>query len=136
MVNVPKSLILGIRMIEKREHVRFKPKGVLANIAIYPASPHEKISLQGVVIDMSYSGIKIKLSSAIPANIGESKMEIYLTLPKSAFPIAIKGVIRHVNPQSEIGFKFAENHAKQEIDDLLFECVKMTTAVSRGAAKH
>ncbi len=123
-------------MIEKRKHVRFDPKGVLANITIYPASPHEKISLQGVVVDMSCSGIKIKLFSAIPTDIGESKMEIDLTLPKSAFPIAIKGVIRHVNPQSEMGFKFAEDQAKQGIDDLLFECVKMTTAASQTAAKH
>jgi hypothetical protein len=123
-------------MIEKRKHVRFDPKGVLANINIYPASPHEKISLQGIVLDMSCSGIKIKLFSAIPTDIGESKMEIDLTLPKSAFPIAIKGVIRHVNPQSEMGFMFAEDQAKQEIDDLLFECVKMTTAASQAATKH
>jgi hypothetical protein len=123
-------------MIEKRKHERFEHKGVLANIIIYQASPLEKISLQGVVVDMSYSGIKIKLFSAIPTDIGESKMEIHLTLPKSALPIAIKGVIRHVNPRSEMGFKFAEDQAKQEIDDLFFECVKMTTTASRALARH
>jgi len=123
-------------MIDKRKHVRFELKGILANITLYPASSQETILLQGVVVDMSYSGIKIKLFSAIPADIGESKMEIHLTLPNSALPIAIKGVIRHVNAQSEMGFNFAEEHPKQEIDDLLFECVKTTTTSPQGAAIH
>jgi len=123
-------------MIDKRKHVRFEPKSILANITLYPASLHEEILLQGVVVDMSYSGIKIKLFSAIPADIGESKMEIHLTLPKSTLPIAIKGMIRHVNPHSEMGFKFAEDSAKQEIDDLLFECVKMTKPAAQRPATH
>ncbi|MGK0268722.1 MAG: hypothetical protein ACI8Y3_001339 [Paraglaciecola sp.] len=133
-----KDLILGSRMIDKRKHIRFEFKGILANITLYPASSQETILLQGVVVDMSYSGIKIKLFSAIPANIGESKMEIHLTLPKSSLPIAIKGMIRYVNPQSEMGFKFAGDHAKQEIDDLLFECVKTppTTTAHQGANIH
>jgi hypothetical protein len=135
---VAKDLILGSRMIDKRKHIRFEFKGIHANITLYPASSQETILLQGVVVDMSYSGIKIKLFSAIPANIGESKMEIHLTLPKSSLPIAIKGMIRYVNPQSEMGFKFAGGHAKQEIDDLLFECVKTptTTTARQGANIH
>ncbi|MFT6898782.1 MAG: hypothetical protein ACJA13_003209 [Paraglaciecola sp.] len=123
-------------MIEKRKHVRFEPTGLLAIITIYPPFPHEKILLQGVVLDMSGSGIRIKLFSAMPTDIPESKMEINLTLPKSAFPIAIKGVIRHVNPQSEIGFKFADDNEKQEVDDLLFECIKMTTPSEERVSKH
>ena len=123
-------------MTEKRKHVRFKPKGVLANITISPPSPHKMILLQGVVVDISYSGIKIKLSSAIPVNIPPSKMKINLILPKSALPIAIKGLIRYMNPQFEMGFKFTENLVKPEIDDLLFECIKMTKPALSRATKY
>jgi hypothetical protein len=72
----------------------------------------------------------------MPTDSPESKMEIHLTVPESAFPIAIKGVIRYVNPQSEMGFKFAEDHPKQEFDDLLFECIKMTTPAPEGVTQH
>jgi hypothetical protein len=115
--------------MENRKHVRFEPKGLLAIITISPPYPHEKILLQGLVVDMSCSGIRIKLFTAMPADIPESKVEIHLNVPESAFPIAIKGVIRHVNLDSEWGLKFAENHPKQEVDDLLFECIKMTNPV-------
>jgi len=123
-------------MSEKRKHVRFEPKGVLANIIISPPSPHNIILLQGVVVDISYSGIKIKLSCAIPVNIPPSKIKINLILHKLAFPIVIKGLIRYVNPWFEMGFKFAEDNAKHEIDDLLFECIKMIKPVLPRATKH
>ena len=112
--------------IENRKHERFKPQGLDAIITIYPPAPKEEIYLQGTVVDMSYSGIRVKLCSAMPTDIPESKILINFTMPKSGLPIKIKGIIRHIDAESECGVKYAQQYPKDEVDELMLECIKTT----------
>ena len=107
-----------------RRHVRFNPKGLMATITIYQPLIDEDIHLQGNVIDMSYSGIRIKLLSAMPADISQSKIKIAVTMPKSGIAITIKGSIRHFNEEAEYGMHYSEDHNEHAVDDFMFECIK------------
>ena len=117
-------MFLENRDIENRKHPRFNPQGLVANITIAPPPPDEHILLDGIVIDMSYTGIRIKLSEMMPQDIPESKIKINLTLPDSGLPFTIKGVIKYMNDDSECGMNYSKEHSEQEIDDFMFECVK------------
>jgi hypothetical protein len=116
------------RVIENRKHPRFNPQGLIANITIVPPSPAEHIMLKGIVIDMSYSGIKIKLSEMMPKDIPESKIKIHLTLPNSGLPFTIQGVIKYMNDDAVCGLNYLQEHNEQEIDDFMFECIKCVSA--------
>ena len=109
---------------DKRKHLRFNPQGLSANITIEPPLPDDEIILQGTVVDMSYSGIKIKLSAAMPENIPESNIRIDMKMPESGIPITIRGSIKHWNEQSECGLHYSVDHPENEVDDLMFECIK------------
>ena len=110
---------------DNRSHPRFTPEGLTAKITISPPPPEDTINLEGSIINMSYTGIKIKLSAAMPAGIPESKMRINLTLPGSDIPVVISGIIKHWNKKSECGISYAEQHTENNIDDLMFECIKL-----------
>lgn len=113
--------------IDLRNHPRFKPEALDADITITPPEPDEIIHLQGNVIDMSYSGIKIKLFSAIPNDIPESQIKIKLMLPELNVPATINGVIKHLNSDAECGIGYDDNLSENEIDDLMFECIKLSS---------
>ena len=100
----------------------------MADITIAPPPPDEQIALQGKVIDMSYSGIRIKLTEMMPRNIPESKIKINMVMPNSGIPFTIQGVIKYLSEDSECGFSFDNNHAETELDDFMFECVRCTAA--------
>jgi hypothetical protein len=110
---------------EKREHQRFTTTELNAIITILPPPPDEVISLQGMVLDLSQKGIKIKLDSPMPHDIPNSQILINITMPQSGLPINIKGSIRHVNKRSEFGIYYDEAFTDDELDSLLFECVKV-----------
>ncbi len=121
--------------VNNRKHPRFNPHGLTANITIDPPPPDKEIILQGTVIDMSYTGIKIKLSSAMPADIPESEIKINLTMPESGIPITIHGIIKHLNEQAECGLHYSKKHPEHEIDELMFECIKCANhPIQRQAA--
>ncbi len=109
---------------DNRRHVRYNPKGLKATIIIYQPLVNENIHLQGDVINMSNSGIKIKLLSAMPTDICESKIIIAVTMPKSGIPITIKGSIRHFNEEAEYGMRYLEDQNEHAVDDFMFECIK------------
>lgn len=110
--------------IDKRKHPRIKPQNLTATITIFPPEPKGEIHLEGLVLDMSASGIKIKLFSAMPNDIPKSKITINVTMPKSGIPIIIKGIIKRLDNQSECGIQYFKDHPNKEIDNLLFECIK------------
>lgn len=109
---------------EKRSHKRFKPEGLSAHIVIDPPAPGEEIVIDGEVVDMSYSGIKIKLEHALDASIEEGELRISIRLPESGVPLSIHGMIRHLHDNGECGLKYADQHHEESMDDLMFECVK------------
>ncbi len=111
---------------DKRKHPRFCPENLLANITLAPKAPEKKISINGTVVDMSYTGIKIKLNSPLSTDLKEAEITINLTLPESDIPVSIKGIIKHLNTESEYGLQYSENCSDNEIDNLMFECIKKT----------
>jgi hypothetical protein len=110
---------------DKRIHPRFNPNGLTAKINIAHPSPEKEITIEGTIIDMSYTGIKIKLHSAISADIPESAIRIHFTLPESGVPVSIHGIIKHVNDDAECGLQYSKQHPEHDIDDLMFECIKI-----------
>ncbi len=109
---------------ENRKYPRFCPKKLIASISIDPPHPAKKISIKGDVVDMSHTGIKIKLTTPLNIDIHESIMLINLTLPESGVPVAIRGKIKHLTNESEYGLQYLEPHLDHGADDLMFECIK------------
>ena len=110
---------------DQRAHPRFNTPAVNAVLTISPSSLEDVISIEGTVLDMSQKGIKIKLQSALPADIPTSKILISIVMPKSGLKIKVRGVIRHINDKSECGIHYHEEHDEGAINNLLFECVKL-----------
>jgi len=105
---------------DNRLHPRIEPAELIAQIKItHP--PAEETCSNGTVIDISYSGIKIKLSSPIEADKND-KITIELQLPKSGIPVTIHGTIKH-RLDNECGIYFGDLHPEATVDDLMFECV-------------
>lgn len=109
---------------DKRSHIRFNPEGLAAHIIIDPPPPADEIVIDGLVVDMSYSGIKIKLKQPFGQEIEEAELRIYIILPESGVPVSIHGTIKHVHKQDEYGLQYSEHHTEDELDNLMFECVK------------
>jgi len=120
-----RSIVMQSDKRDQRECPRYASSGIKAVILISPPPPDEGIHLEGTVLDMSQKGIKIKLHSAIPGNIPTSKILINITMPKSGLPVKIHGFIRHVNDESEWGINYHKDHCEDELENLLFECVKV-----------
>lgn len=114
---------------DKRKYPRFSLKGVHANIMISNPVDDSSICLEGSMVDMSYSGIRIKLDAAMPEHLpaGKAKssnVKIVLTLPSSGMCCTIKGAIRHINTESEVGLHYSDYHKENEVDAFMFECIK------------
>jgi PilZ domain len=109
---------------ENRETKRFYPQGLTAHIIITPPLAAEVV-INGLVVDMSYGGIKIRLEQPLAQIIEQAELKITLILPESGVPMSIRGTIRHVHNQSECGLQFDDRHTEFEMDDMLFECVKL-----------
>lgn len=120
---------------DKRKHHRFCPENILAKITMTLESPVKKISYEGSVVDMSYTGIKIKLNSPINIDIKEAKINIELTMPESRIPISIRGIIKHLDKKLEYGLQYIEKNLGQDIDNLMFECIK-SAAISGKARQN
>ena len=109
---------------ERRTYPRLITKGLSATIKIIQPSA-KAICIGGDIMDISYSGIKIKLHEAFAANI-EDDIIIQFTLPKSGIPVTIKGTVKHRNAELEYGLHYSGNPIEGSLDDLMFECIKYT----------
>lgn len=118
---------------DKRSHKRFNPEGIVAHIIIDPPPPDDEIVIDGVVVDMSYSGIKIKLNQPLVHEIKEAELRISITLPESGVSVSIHGMIRHIQEMHQCGLQYAQQHTEDELDSLMFECVKYATTVGEVA---
>jgi len=106
---------------DNRIHPRIEPQNLAAHIKI-TRPPAEDFLTEGFVLDISYSGIKIKLNSPIQAEEND-QITISLQLPKSGIPVAIHGIIKHQLSNTECGIYFGDLHPEEHVDDLMFECV-------------
>lgn len=112
---------------DKRIHKRICPEGLIAHLIIDPMPPGEEILLDGEVMDMSYSGIKIKLNRPLTQDFQQAELKISIILPESGVTVSIRGIIRHVQKSHECGFQYDCQHTEEDLDSLMFECVKYAT---------
>jgi hypothetical protein len=113
---------------EKRAYPRYCPTGLQALIVVEEAGCIP-FRLTGEVIDISYTGIKIRLTVPL-ARLNDGKVKIELTLPETGIPLTITGTVKHWASPSEFGLQYAEETPDIFKDNLLFECIKPADAKS------
>jgi hypothetical protein len=109
---------------ERRESPRFNPHGLKANIVL--DSPNDPTNLEGEVIDISHTGVKIMLKSAMPVSF-DRKIRIEFLLPESGIPFSISGILKHhqINP-TELGLHYVDCPVVEALDSFMFECIKLS----------
>lgn len=107
---------------EKRGHPRFNPQGLPAIITLEHL-PDDQLCMNGEVIDISYTGIKIKLDTPLSAEL-DGRIKIQLFLPDSGIPLTISGIIKHQHLSSEYGLHYINTSSSDVLDDFMLECVK------------
>lgn len=108
--------------IERRTHNRIKTKGLSAGVFLDKEVDGE-YPLSADILDISRSGIRIKLRKPLTPNIGD-KIKITMTLPESGEPFIVHGLLKHLPSHDECGLEYT-NHCEKSVDNLLFECVKL-----------
>jgi hypothetical protein len=109
---------------DKRIHQRFCPQGLKAHIIIDPPPPDAEIVIDGCVVDISYSGIKIKLKRPLEQQVDNAELRISIVLPESGVVMRIHGMIKHIQEQQQCGLQYSDQHTEDELDNLMFECIK------------
>lgn len=106
---------------EKRIHKRIRPKGLQAGLTF---NSHDKeIALDADILDISYSGIRVKLKQPIAADM-TGNIRINMILPESNTPFCVHGILKHQTAADECGLTYVD-HIDGSIDDLMFECVEL-----------
>jgi len=106
---------------EKRIHKRIKPKGLQAGLVF--SSEHQEIALDAEILDISYSGIRVKLKQPIATDMS-GNIRINMVLPESNTPFCVHGILKHQTTDDECGLHYVD-HIHGSIDDLMFECVEL-----------
>ncbi len=106
---------------ERRLHPRVSPDGLRAKI--FFGSLHDPDQLEGDVLDISLTGIKIKLDAS-PGELN-GKIKIVLLLPETSIPLSITGTLKHQSTPAEVGLHYVGNPNADALDKLLFECTKL-----------
>lgn len=111
---------------ERRNHHRVKAQNIKADVlSIHPSEP--ELSLSGEIIDISRTGIRIKLNEPIDKNVND-KLKITMTLPESGAPVVVHGTLKHLHSDKEYGVHYT-HHIDGSVDDMLFECVKLNDSI-------
>ena len=106
---------------EKRNHKRIKPKNLQAGLIF--DSENQEISLDADIVDISYSGIRVKLKHPIVANM-VGNIRINMILPESNTAFCIHGILKHQTEDDECGLNYVD-HIDGSIDDVMFECLEL-----------
>lgn len=106
---------------ENRIHKRIKPKGLQAGLIFN--SEQQEIALDADIIDISYTGIRVKLKQPIATDMA-GNIRINMLLPESNTPFCVHGILKHQASNDECGLHYVD-HVHGSIDDLLFECVEL-----------
>ena len=109
---------------ERRNHPRLILDGLLTSKVANQSLNKENVII-GDIIDISYSGIRVKLKKPLTAKINDH-IVISLTLPECGTPLTIHGNLKHQDSATEFGLHYIDNHPDTSVDDLLFECIKLT----------
>jgi hypothetical protein len=106
---------------EKRNHHRVKPKGLQAGVVFNTRS--QEIILDADILDISYSGIRVRLKHPIAAEIS-GPVKINMLLPESKAPFSVHGILKHQQGEQECGVHYVD-HVEGSIDDLMYECIEL-----------
>jgi hypothetical protein len=109
---------------EKRNHQRLKPKGLQAGVTFYSEIPETVLDAE--ILDISYSGIRVKLKEPIACNIN-GPIKITMKLPDSGLPFSVHGILKHQHSDLECGVHYVD-HVEGSIDDLMFECIDLDSS--------
>lgn len=109
--------------VERRQSPRFNPRGLTANILL--ESPHDRTNMQGEVVDISHTGIKIKLNTPTASDM-DGKIRIQLFLPESGIPFSISGILKRQPNPTELGLHYVESAGIAALENFMFECIKLS----------
>jgi len=87
-------------------------------------SSEPETSLSGEILDISRTGIRIKLSKPLGKSVNDN-LKITMSLPESGSPITVHGTLKHLHSDTEYGVHYTD-HIDGSVDDMLFECVKLS----------
>ena len=107
---------------ERRLYPRVSPRGIDAKLMV--ELPDGTANFDGDVVDISFTGIKIKLKSPMTTDM-EGKIKIQLYLPESGTPLSISGIIKHQFSPEELGLHYLDDPSVLAMDKFMFECFKL-----------
>ena len=107
---------------EKRSQRRVKPNNVKADV-FSTHSSEEEIDLDAEILDISRTGIRIKLSDPLDTSLHD-RLKITMFLPESGTPFTVHGILKHQHSESEYGLHLSD-HVEGSVDDMIFECVSI-----------
>ena len=108
---------------DQRLYPRFDPKGLTAHVTLEHEAD-QQIDISGEIIDISHSGIRLKLLSPLAVKIND-KIRITLILPESGIPLTISGIIKHEITDGEYGLHYVTQPSKSDYDEIVLECFKL-----------
>jgi PilZ domain len=116
------SLENAMMEAERRQSPRFNPEGLKATITL--DSPEDTFNLEGEVVDISHTGVKIRLKEPMPISV-DHKIRIDFLLPESGIPFSISGILKHHNNSGELGLHYMDCPVVEALDSFMFECIKL-----------
>ncbi len=108
---------------ERRKYPRLSPQGMKATITLDPIHNIAE-TIEGDVVDISFTGIKIRLRTPIAGNMA-GPIRIELVLPDTGIPFFIAGVLKHQDSPTELGLHYIDSPNVVDLDKFMFECVKL-----------
>lgn len=104
-----------MNITERRQHPRYSTSGLQAAVTV--RDPSTIINLYGEVVDISLSGIKIKLDPAYMEDL-EGDIKISLFLPDEEIPLSVKGVLKYTKA-SDVGLHYLEYPADNSLNKVI-----------------
>jgi PilZ domain len=108
---------------ERRIYPRYSPKALTASIRL--GEEPDLRYLEGDVMDISFTGIKIRLKTPSAWNMA-GKIRIDMTLPETGIPMRISGILRHQTTSGDVGIEYVDAANVIDMDKFIFECIKRT----------
>jgi len=107
---------------EKRSQRRVKSRNVKAGV-FSTHSSEEELDLDAEIIDISRTGIRIKLCAPLDTNIHD-RLKITMFLPESGATFTVHGVLKNQHSETEYGLHLFD-HVEGSVDDMIFECISL-----------
>ena len=106
---------------KKHTFRRLKPNGLQTKVTFDSAD--QEIALDADILDISYTGIRVKLKQPIASDLA-GYIKITMILPESGTSFSVHGILTHQHIDSECGAHYVD-HSEGSIDDVMFECIEL-----------